>query len=504
VLGLALRLPSFDDALYGDELATYFVVTDHGLDEVVDLLQGTSPTGDLSPPLFFMLAWLTEGLGDPQQSLRVVSLLAGAAAIPLTYLLGLRTLSRPAALTGAALMALSPYLVYYTTEARAYGLTVLLVLLSTLALLRALDSGRFWWWAAYAACSCAAVYAHYTPVFLLAAQLAWAFFARPDARVPLLASNAAAAIAYLPWLPTLLDNADSPGSKVIGILSPLNLSSVRIELGRWGLGHPYIPLRELPGWGGIAMLLGGLAAGAAGIVASWRRASGGWHVPRPSSGTVLVVVLAAATPVGVLLYSLVGDTLWTSRNLISSWPGLALTLGAVATAGAGWLRIAAVALVVGAFGIGAIRMLDADSQRPDYEEAARFIVDDGQAGDPVVEIPFPTPGPLTPVEDVALPHVDREAARRRPALRLGYPSKRAQLRSPPYSLLPTAPGETVARRAARLAGDGRLYLVAPGTAELRMGLTEPFVGALGPGVRHLETREFPGLVPVSVAVYGEE
>ena len=75
MLGLLLRLPSFNDSLYGDELATYFVVTDHSLGEVVDLLQGNSATGDLSPPLFFMVAWVTEGLGGHPESLRIVSLL---------------------------------------------------------------------------------------------------------------------------------------------------------------------------------------------------------------------------------------------------------------------------------------------------------------------------------------------------------------------------------------------------------------------------------------------
>ncbi|HEY1273440.1 MAG TPA: glycosyltransferase family 39 protein, partial [Thermoleophilaceae bacterium] len=198
LLGLLLRIPSFDDSLFGDELATYYVVTGHSLGDVVHLLQGNSVTGDLSPPLFFMLAWVTHGLGDPAESLRLVSLLSGLAAIPLTYLLGVRTVGRPAALVAAALMTLSPFLIYYTTEARAYGVTLLLVLLSTLTLLRALDSERWWWWAAYAVCSCAAIYAHYTPVYLLAAQFVWAFFARPRARLPLIAANAAVALAYIP------------------------------------------------------------------------------------------------------------------------------------------------------------------------------------------------------------------------------------------------------------------------------------------------------------------
>jgi mannosyltransferase len=501
LLALLLRLPSFDDSLYGDELATYYIVTDHSLGDVVNLLQGNSPTGDLSPPLFFMVSWLTEGLGGHPESLRIASLLSGLAAIPLTYLLGLWTVGRRAALVGATLIALSPFLIYYTTEARAYGMTLLLVLLSTLALLRALDSGRFWWWAAYAVCSCAAVYAHYTPVYLLGAQFLWAFFARPDARLPLIAANAATAVAYLPWLPTLIDNTNSPGAKVIGFLSPFRLSTIRIDLGRWGLGQPYIPLRDLPGWFGIAMFLAGSLAGVAGLIIKLRRATSGLALPRPSSKTVLVFVLALATPVGLIVSSLVGDSVWTSRNLISSWPGLALALGAIVTAPAGVLRVVAIGLVVGAFGIGAVKMLDAENQRPEYAEAAAFIEANARPGDPIVESPIPTPGPYTPLADVALANLDEPEPQRHPALRLGYPSLRAQLRVRPYTPLPVAAPDTVARRAARLARGRRLFVVTSGPEAVRTLAFKPFRDGLPADVRRVGSRTFRGLIPVHVDVY---
>jgi hypothetical protein len=495
-------MPSFDDSLFGDELATYYVVTDHSLADVVHLLQGNSVTGDLSPPLFFMLAWVTHGLGDPAESLRLVSLLSGLAAIPLTYLLGVRTVGRPAALVAAALMTLSPFLIYYTTEARAYGVTLLLVLLSTLTLLRALDSERWWWWAAYAVCSCAAIYAHYTPVYLLAAQFVWAFFARPRARLPLIAANAAVALAYIPWVPTLIDNTESPGSKVIGFLTPFNLTNVRIELGRWGLGHPYIPLRDLPGWAGIGLFLAGVAAGLAGLIARQTTRSGR-RLPRPSSTTVLIVVLALATPAGLLFSSVVGDSVWNSRNLTSSWPGLAVAIGAIVTSPAGVLRIAAVGLVMAAFALGAVKMLDRDNQRPSYGEAAEFIERQGTPGEPIVESPAPTPGPLAPVTDVALPDLDEPAAERHPALRLGYPAKRAQLRARPYTALPVAPPDAVARRATRLARDGRFFVVAAGPESLQELGLKPFRDGLPAGFRETEVRTYPGLIPVAVHVFSD-
>ena len=97
VLGLALRLPSFDDSLWGDELTTYGMVSGHGPRTVVDLVRTDLEN---TPPLFYLVAWATERLGGPE-GLRLSSLLAGVAAIPLTYLLGARTVGRPAGLAGA-------------------------------------------------------------------------------------------------------------------------------------------------------------------------------------------------------------------------------------------------------------------------------------------------------------------------------------------------------------------------------------------------------------------
>ena len=47
-----------------------------------------------NPPLFYVLAWASAKLGDPDTSIRLPSLLLGTAAVPMTYALGLRTAGR--------------------------------------------------------------------------------------------------------------------------------------------------------------------------------------------------------------------------------------------------------------------------------------------------------------------------------------------------------------------------------------------------------------------------
>ncbi len=86
-VGLLLRLSSFGDSLYGDEVGSYYVITGHSFGRLIHLLSGHSL--ELTPPVYFVLAWVSERLfGDSAQSLKLVSLLAGTATIPLTYTLG--------------------------------------------------------------------------------------------------------------------------------------------------------------------------------------------------------------------------------------------------------------------------------------------------------------------------------------------------------------------------------------------------------------------------------
>src|SRR5581483_358987 len=77
----------------------------------------------------------------------------------------------------------------------------------------------------------------------------------------------------------------------------------------------------------------------------------------------LPLLLALATPVGLVLYSLVRVDTWDMRNLISSWPGLAVS--------AGWLiaahpRARWVALGFAGFGfaVAGIQMLPRGHERP--------------------------------------------------------------------------------------------------------------------------------------------
>ena len=107
------------NSLFGDELSTYSIVTGHSPGQILHILNGHSV--DLTPPLFFELAWLSSRLGRTPELLRLFPFLAGVCAVPLTYRLGLRTVGRGAALVLIAVGAAAAAISAVFTAGRARG-----------------------------------------------------------------------------------------------------------------------------------------------------------------------------------------------------------------------------------------------------------------------------------------------------------------------------------------------------------------------------------------------
>ena len=111
LLAFALRLSHLDESLVGDEMYAYAEIHGRSLGGVIDAVRGG---GENSPPLFFVLGWAGTKLGDPTVTIRLPSLLLGTATVPLTYLIGVRTLGSRAGVFAAALLAVSPFAIFYS------------------------------------------------------------------------------------------------------------------------------------------------------------------------------------------------------------------------------------------------------------------------------------------------------------------------------------------------------------------------------------------------------
>jgi mannosyltransferase len=145
-----------------------------------------------APPLYYTLAWLwTQVTGNGEVGLRSLSAVAGVATVPVAFLLA-RDLRSSAewsidhtmegsidhsaqrvGIVAAALVAVNPMLIWYSQEARAYALLVLLTSLSLLYFVRGLQQGRRRDLTLWGLVSGLALATHYFAIFPIVAEAAW-------------------------------------------------------------------------------------------------------------------------------------------------------------------------------------------------------------------------------------------------------------------------------------------------------------------------------------------
>jgi ABC-type amino acid transport substrate-binding protein len=500
--GAAIRLIVAHESLFADELSTYWIVATHSFGGVISLMYSTGKIqhAEITPPLFFILSWLTTQISHSPELVRAPSLVAGILTIPVVYLLGLRTVGRTAGLLAAALTTLSPFMIYYSTEARGYAAMTLLTTLSTLAMLLALDTRRTRWWVLYGICSWAAFLTHYTCAFVLGAQFLWLLWAEPEARRAGVIANLGALVGLLPWAPGLINDLTSPTLRILSALSPFSAHYARLYLEDWAIGYPVAgtaKLTDLPGTLALALLgLATILAVPAIALRTYRQGAEA-RLARSNKRVLLIVALALAVPIGESLASALGNHLMDVRNLAASWPALALTFAALLIAAGPRLRVATATLAIAAFTLAAGKMLDQRFQRPDYQAAAAFIDDQARPGDVVIdESGVLSPGPLTGLE-IAL-------HRPIPVFRAGVAAERDHPFGFYDRIVPLS--EAIPKAAAAAAGS-RLFVVESrvhgGIVALTQRLNALVQSHIPSCYRRVAFRVYPGTVDTLMAVYAK-
>jgi hypothetical protein len=376
VATFVLRLTQIHQGLFGDETFTFADIVGKSLAQVV---ANVHTGAENSPPLFFIFAFACAKLANQAVWIRLPSIFFGAAILPVIYLIGRDTVGRVAGAAAAAIVALSPFSMYYGVEARPYATMAFFTALSTWALLRAVDRGDRGWWALYVVAAALACYSHYTCAFVLVVQGAWSLWAcRDRVRAPLLA-HLLVLVLYVPWLPYLRGKALA----VIGFLEPLTAHNVLVDMARTLVGYPYAPLRAIPTYLGLAAVIAcaliglGLltraagARGGVGSISAWPRRF--W----------LLVALALANPVLLLIYSKLSTDLWLARNLYASMPAQALVLATLITRPDRRVAVALCAVVAATLAVGLVRSISPSWQRPPYRTMAAYLDHAAAPNDPV-------------------------------------------------------------------------------------------------------------------------
>ena len=208
---------------------------------------------ETNPPLYFVLGWLwARVFGTGEVGLRSLSALIGTAVIPIAYLCGRELVSRRAGLVAAALAALSPFLIWYSQEAREYMLLTAMCGLSLLYFARAWrdPSGRnIALWAVFSAL---AVLTHFFAGFLVAPEALWLLYVIRNRTIAYAAAGVAAV--QLALVPLLVSQA---GNSLLGFITGTRLAT-RIQQVpvAFGLGNLYESSAVRYGLLGAAVLAG--------------------------------------------------------------------------------------------------------------------------------------------------------------------------------------------------------------------------------------------------------
>lgn len=359
LLALGLRLHQL-----GSQSLWYDEGTSAGLASrsVATIVRNAS--NDIHPPLYYLaLAWWSKLAGHGEAGLRGLSVFAGVVLVALVLGLGRRLWGWGEGLAAGFLAAVSPFLVWYSQEARMYSLaaalgTALAWVAAELArgphdirspdrsdmkLRRAPEAAAFdgarsprrrvAMWAAYVALAVAALYTHYfvgASAVVAANLIAGAGVLRArrrDVKVPAgfvvrwIAAQLLALVLFAPWLAAAWRTiSDWPA-----LGPPLGTG----DLAAKALHTFVLGIHGVPQLGGWALVGGALAL--AGVVGSLRKGHR-W-------GAAVAASMAAAPLIAMWALSLTRPA-WDPKFLIAAAPGFELLMGAgVVVLGRGAARL---------------------------------------------------------------------------------------------------------------------------------------------------------------------
>ena len=349
-----LRFATLDvQGFWFDEAVTVGLL-DRGFGDML----GEIPDSESTPPLYYVVAWLwTRVFGLGEVGLRSLSALLGTAAVPVAWAAARELAGRRAALWTAGLAAVAPILVWYSQEARAYALLVLLGALSLWLLARLIRTRHTRDAALWATVCALALATHYFAVFLVVAEAAWVMAVLPRRRA--LAAVGAVGAAGLALLPLALAQERAGLASYIAEEPLAERTAKAVKQLVLGFDSPLEPL--------TAGLAAALAAAGVALVLWSRR-------PR-ARGVIVAASVGGFAVLAPLLAALAGADYVLSRNLLGAW--VPLTIAAVAgwsarrTGRAGQIALAALAALcaVSALGVPLTRAW----QREDWRGAAEAV-----------------------------------------------------------------------------------------------------------------------------------
>ncbi len=191
----ALRAPLWYDELYS------LVAADRPFADMLQIARS-----DIHPPLHSILTWAWRVFGNSDLAIRSLSIVCGLGGLAAAYVLTHAMFGRTAARISTLLLALHPWHIYVSQEARSYALLWLALTLSALGAWRWHESGRPREGVLFILASAVALWTHYIAGLVLAVQLVWGVVAlarEPRRLLHWLGLHTAIGLLFAPQVPTL-------------------------------------------------------------------------------------------------------------------------------------------------------------------------------------------------------------------------------------------------------------------------------------------------------------
>ena len=260
VIGIFFRFANLDKKIFGfDETATIFKISGYTSEEwknklpnerlisvknlpkyylpnpesnAIDTIKLLAQEDSKHAPSYFVILRLwVDWFGNSVAVMRSLSVVFSLLAFPCIFWLCLELFQRPlVGWIGVALIAVSPFHILYAQEARMYSLQMVMILLSSAVLLRAIRINSKLSWGLYALSLSLSIYTHTLSLFVAVAHgiyvVATYGVRRSKILVAYLVATLISLLAFCPWLFFIITNSEQVVGSMAWSTEAIPLSSL--------------------------------------------------------------------------------------------------------------------------------------------------------------------------------------------------------------------------------------------------------------------------------------
>jgi mannosyltransferase len=327
------------------------------IDEALSWGAAAGPVGDvldrvraveITPPLYYLglHEWIGRG-SDGEAFMRLPSALAGVALVAAVFWVAWRVAGRRAGALAAVLCALSPFVMEYAQQARAYVFAMLACTVAVgaaIELERTSEQGRRrLWLIALVIASIVAIWVHYTAALIVVILIVLLWRRRTLGRRELVVLSVPVVAGMLGLLPFLTDQLGHGNEQGVAPFAHLTAENIVKAIGTPWEGRARGAYRMVP----IGLAAAGMVIAA--VIALRRRSEPGDDLLRG-----VVLPLAVAPVALIVVVTVLGPDVLITRYSAVAAPFLIVVLAAVATSARRPVGVALVVVALGAAAAGSI------------------------------------------------------------------------------------------------------------------------------------------------------